>query len=135
MSSPPSFFADHSSKEGTPLRITIASLFGENCITAEDGEVLREKIAAALDAEQKVELDFAGVSVVSTPFFNVAVGELMRNYDRDTLNAGVVFENLSSDATSLLVRVVKNARDYFRNPKVREAVDEMHAEQSGEHRI
>jgi hypothetical protein len=118
------------------MKIEVAALFGENCITAEDGRALHGRISDALATLQKgerVEVDFANTAVFSSPFFNAAVGELLRDHEPVELNAKVALLGLSADGYALVERVIKNAREYFSNPRVRKTVDELTSMDSGEH--
>ena len=120
------------------MRIDVAALVGQHCITAEDGETLHKRVFAALENGEKVDLDFVGATVCASPFFNAMVGTLTSKYSPEDLNARLTFANLAPDSIALLRRVIKNSREYFADLKVRQAVDESNAptpEQSDRHRM
>jgi len=78
-----------------------------------------------------VEVDFAGVEVFASPFFNAAFAPLVRDYKREELRTLVSAVNLTPAGTNVLNQVLENARQYYGNDAVRAAVDtlvEEHAE-------
>lgn len=120
------------------MKIAVAPLFGENCITAEDGRVLHTQICDALERVrqgERVEVDFNGAAVFASPFFNAAIGELLRDHEPAVLNKNLAIVGLPADAMSLLSRVIKNAREYFTNARVRKALDEAAVDASGDHGV
>ena len=105
------------------MKIEVATIAGPNCITAEDGESVFEKVVAGLATPDVVELDFTGVEVYSSPFFNAAIGPLLRDFSPDQLNQRLILLGLSSDGKAVLRRVIKNAREYYTRDSVRALVD------------
>src|SRR5262249_9208732 len=61
------------------MRLEVRDLVGELAITLEDGQRVYDRMVPALANGQPVELDFAGVTVFAAPFFNAAVGQLLRD--------------------------------------------------------
>lgn len=105
------------------LKIKISDLVGEHCVTSEDGRKVYEQIVPRLQSNEEVCLDFDGVSVFASPFFNFAIGQLLKDFSPDKLNSLVSVDNLTSDGTSVWKRVVQNAKEYYRNPKAKKAFD------------
>lgn len=56
------------------MRCDIKDLIGENCITLDNGQRVYDQIHPELVAGRSVEVDFTGVSVFASPFFNAAFG-------------------------------------------------------------
>jgi hypothetical protein len=108
------------------MKIDIVGLVGPLCITTEDGELIREQIVDQLQRPSgaAVEVDFAGVRVLASPFLNAAVGGLVRDRSADELNKRMRFLNLSGENAALVRRVIANAREYFANPAVKKIIDE-----------
>ncbi|PJF36065.1 MAG: hypothetical protein CUN49_07395 [Candidatus Thermofonsia Clade 1 bacterium] len=104
-------------------RIQLAEQIGKYCVTVQDGQRVYAQIYPLLKAAQPVQLDFAGVQVVASPFLNVAVGRLLRDFDSETLNKLLKFENLAVGFKPILRRVIENAKRYYADPKYREAVE------------
>ena len=94
-------------------------------MTVEDGEKVYRETYGRLKAGEVVEMDFSGVEIFASPFFNTAMGQLLRDISVDDLQRLVVISNLTEDGVSVLNRVIENAKDYYTNPASRKAVDDM----------
>jgi hypothetical protein len=105
------------------FKLKIADLVGEHCVTSEDGQKVYDEIVPRLRSNEEVCLDFDGVSVFASPFFNFAVGQLLKDFSSDKLNELLSVDNLIPDGTSVWKRVVQNAKDYYQNPEVKKAFD------------
>lgn len=105
------------------FKLKIAEIAGEHCVTSEDGQKVYDQIISRLRTNEKMCLDFDGVSVFASPFFNFAVGQLLKDFSPDKLNELLSVANLTPDGTSVWKRVVQNAKEYYRNPKAKEAFD------------
>lgn len=110
--------------------VSVHDVSGANCITLEDGEKVYELVHPLLSKGVPVTLDFSGVRVFASSFFNSAVGQLFRDLDSDTLNRLLLIVNLESDGTTVLRRVIENSRQYYADPRMREAVDNVMDRQS-----
>jgi hypothetical protein len=108
----------------------IHDLIGENCITLDDGEIVFRLIVSELNNNSSIELDFTGVRVYASPFFNGAVGKLLAEYSPEELNNRLTFHGLSEHGDQVLRRVTQNARRYYSDKKFRDAVDKVAAEHS-----
>lgn len=106
------------------MRIKVREWVGENAMTQDDGQVIYNLIHDPLRQGQTVELDFEGVDVFASPFFNASVGRLLEDLERDALNARLRFEHLSGFGERVLRRVIENAEEYYAaSPDHRRAVD------------
>ena len=94
---------------------------GEDAITFDDGQSVHEQIKPELDANHEVELDFDGVSVFASPFFNAAVGQLLKSTKPEDLNRLLRIINLNSTGYGVLRRVIENAKEYYASKDYREA--------------
>jgi hypothetical protein len=103
--------------------IRLSEQIGKYCVTVEDGQRIYKLIHPLLSTKQTVQLDFAGVQIVASPFLNAAVGQLLRDLDSETLNAHLKFENLASSFKPILRRVIENAKRYYSDPAYRAAVE------------
>ena len=92
-------------------------------MTVEDGEKVYRLIHPELLAGQRVELDFTGVKVFATPFFNHSIGKLLQDIPPNQLDALLTGSNLTPVGESVLRRVRKNSEEYYRNPEARRALD------------
>lgn len=112
------------------MKLNIYELFGENCMTQQAGQQLYEKIHPELQANQPVELDFAGVKRFLSVFFNFAIGQLLRDIKAEDFDRLLSVKNLTPIGQQTYDRVLENAKRYYSEPQYRQAVDEMVEEQS-----
>jgi len=112
------------------MKISIREVVGENCITFDAGQEIYALIHPELLAGHAVELDFSGVRVIVSLFLNAAVGRLLEDVSSDALNRLLKISNLNSTGWATLKQVVTTAREYYTDPKVREAVDKILTEQA-----
>lgn len=107
------------------INVEIRNFVGERCVTSQDGQRVYEKIYPKLVAGEKIRLDFEGVTVFASPFFNFAIGQLLKDLKPDDLNRLLSVEHLVPDGMLVWHRVVKNAKEYYTNLNARRAVDEI----------
>jgi len=112
------------------MRIDVASIAGENCVSLAEGQKLYELIHSGLSGGDTVELDFAGCHVFASPFFNAAVGQLLRDISPNELNRLLVISELSEAGHRLLTRVIENAKDYYGSEGLRRATDHVMSQES-----
>jgi len=106
------------------MHVKIKELVGVNAMTLADGEAIYHRIHDPLVEGQTVELDFEGVQVFGSPFFNAGVGRLLEDLKPDALNARLKFEHLSDFGAHVLRRVIDNAEQYYgASPEHRQAMD------------
>lgn len=106
------------------MRINVRKWVGENAITPDDGQAIFNLIHGPLQKGETVELDFEGVDVFASPFFNASVGRLLEDLERDALNVRLRFEHLSTFGKRVLRRVIENAEEYYAaSPEHRRVVD------------
>jgi len=112
------------------MKINLFDLVGEHCITIQDGERIFERIHPELVAGRPVELDFHGVGVFASPFFNGAIGRLLEDIKPEDLNRLLKISNLNDVGYTVLRRVIENSKEYYSNPTLRNVLDEILAEQA-----
>lgn len=106
------------------MHINVKELVGENAMTLDDGEAIYARIHDPLTQGETVELDFDGVQVFASPFFNAGIGRLLGELTSDALNAHLKFAHLSDFGARVLRRVIENAKDYYAAPaEQRRAMD------------
>lgn len=114
-----------SKREFTPMKINIRQDLGENCMTVKQGQSLYNAIYPVLQSGEAVELDFIGVRIFASPFFNYAIGQLLRDLTANQLNELLTIENLNSVGSNILELVIENAGRYYSDEKYRHAKDEV----------
>ena len=107
------------------MKLEITKLVGPHCITQEDGQKVFNEISKPLREGESVQLDFTGTKAFASPFFNFAVGQLMRDFTPKILNKLVTVSGLEPNGMIVWRRVVRNARKYFTDPKRKKAVDDV----------
>jgi hypothetical protein len=106
------------------MHIKVRELTGTNAMTLEDGEAVYRQIHDPLVRGETVELDFEGIEVFASPFFNAGIGRLLADLLPDVLNAHLKFEHLSALGDRILRRVIENAKEYYAaSPDRRQAID------------
>ena len=116
------------------MTIKVFEIIGEFAVAAEDGQRLYDRIMSILASQNSIELDFSGVRVVATPFFNAAIGRLLKDVSPENLHARVSFSNLSPVGQQVLAKVVENAKQYYHgDPAARAALDKILVDQTEEH--
>jgi hypothetical protein len=88
------------------------------CVSAQDGEILFQRIKDNIDQGKKICLSFEGVTDLTSAFLNSAVGQLYGKYTDEQLKDIMLAPiNGNPDDLNLLKRVVDRAKDFFKNPE------------------
>lgn len=112
------------------MKYYIHDLVGKTCMTPEDGQKVYALTHPKLLEERPVELDFTGVDIFASPFFNFAIGQLLRDIPAETLNRLLKISNLNPVGRQILKRVIENSKQYYSDENTRKAVDEVVNEQA-----
>lgn len=96
----------------------------------EDGQKVYDLIHPELSAGRAVELDFMNVTVFASPFFNSAIGRLLKDIKPDDLNRLLKITKLIPAGLTVLKRVIENSKEYYSNGAVRKALDEVLLDQA-----
>ncbi|PHS72915.1 MAG: hypothetical protein COB22_03235 [Cycloclasticus sp.] len=95
------------------MKIIVEEVVGSNAISMQSGRNLYEKIHAPLIASEHVELDFSGVELFASPFFNASIGLLLQDIKLENLQRDMNIINLSTFGRQLLNLVIENAIKYY----------------------
>lgn len=114
------------------MKIDILAFIGENCITIEDGNKLYTAIHSDLIKDHHIELNFTGVRIFASPFFNAAIGQLLSDINCEKLKNSLKISGLSEHGHHVLRRVIENSRMYYSNPRTKKVVDDIIMKQSNE---
>lgn len=89
----------------------------ELAVSTENGEKVFEIVDSYLQKKEKVELDFAGITIMITAFLNAAIGKLYgkKEYTPEFLNEYLKLENVEKEDRSLFKDVIQRAKEYFAN--------------------
>lgn len=114
------------------MKLSIKDHVGPRCIIQEDGQKIYSAIHNALQNGETVTLDFAGVSQFASPFFNFAIGQLLRDVTEDNLRRLLQIENLNETGKLVIERVIENAAKYHGDMDYRRTVDDILEQQAKE---
>src|SRR5437899_13092775 len=107
------------------MRHAVRDIIGENALTLEDGQSIYDRIKPELANRRNVELDFSGVTVFASPFFNAAIGQLLKDFKPEDLNRLLRVVNLIPAGHDVLKRVIENAKQYYSSEHFRKAQSEV----------
>jgi STAS-like domain of unknown function (DUF4325) len=111
------------------MKYNIHNLIGAYCVTPQRGQELYDIIHPLLTEGKAVELDFLGVKAYASPFFNYAIGQLLRDIPDADVDRLVKFSNLSNTGTNVLQMVMNSAKRYYTDDNYRQAVHEVREEE------
>lgn len=103
--------------------VTVYEIAGEYAIDAASGQNVYGLVHPELSQGHGVELDFSGVNVFASAFFNFAIGQLLSDISHETLDRHLEVKNLSDDGQFVLERVLDNAKRYYSDADYRSAVN------------
>ncbi|WP_417439661.1 STAS-like domain-containing protein [Idiomarina abyssalis] len=105
--------------------IKVFELSGKNAVSIQGGRKLHEKIKDDLLAGRSVELDFEGVKIFASPFFNSSIGVFIKDIPIQTLMQRLEVKNLEQNGKELLNHVIDNAIRYYKSEgSIKNAFDE-----------
>ena len=107
------------------MKYDIHELIGANAITLDDGQRVFDLIHPHLAAGRAVELDFTRVAVYASPFFNAALGQLLRDFKPEDLNRQLRLEGLNPVGRDVAKRVIENSKQYYSSEDYRRAQHEV----------
>lgn len=94
-------------------RIEVVVIVGENAISMQSGTNLYAQIHDLLKSGERVELDFAGIQLFASPFFNASIGLLLKDIDVNVLQSLLKVVNLDKVGHQLLNHVIANAIKFY----------------------
>jgi hypothetical protein len=114
------------------MNISIKDIIGQRCIIKEDGQKIFDLILQPLKKGEKVSLDFEGVTQFASPFFNFAIGQLLKDIKEHDVRALLHIVNLNETGEMVLNRVIENAAKYHGDKDYRKIVDDIIEKQAKE---
>jgi hypothetical protein len=114
------------------MKLIIKDKIGPRCIIKEDGQNLYELICEPLKKGETVILDFNGVGQFASPFFNFAIGQLLKSISEADVRRLLQIEHLSENGTLVVERVIENASKYYSNKDYSKIVDDILDQQAKE---
>jgi hypothetical protein len=108
----------------------VFDLVGKNCITVNDGQKIYDLVHPQLQANQPVELDFAGVEIFAAPFFNFAIGQLLKDIQPENISKLLKISNIKPLGNQIISLVIENSKRYYSDPIFRSRLDKAVNEKS-----
>lgn len=114
--------------------IHVSDIVGVNAISMQSGSRLYEAISPEILASKSVELDFEGVELFASPFFNSSIGLLLKDVEITVLQDTLKIKNLSTVGHQLLNHVINNAIKFYASDskKISAAVNPIHDDSEGD---
>lgn len=84
-------------------------------ITPEEGKPVYDRIMQAFNQGHYVTLDFEGVSMLTTAFLNVVIGDLYKDYTSDELKAMLTLQNYTDSTAVRIKKVTDNAKLFYKD--------------------
>jgi STAS-like domain of unknown function (DUF4325) len=111
------------------MRYQIQDFIGDYCITIQSGQEIYDLIKPLLIAKESVILDFSEIKAYACPFFNYAIGQLLKDIPYEDLSCLVKYTNISSVGSKVLEVVLDSAKRYYSDEHYRQAVNEVREEE------
>jgi hypothetical protein len=87
--------------------------YADMALTERDGMKLRAAIERLLQNEPAVLLDFSGISLFATMFFNASIGHLVMQLSPTVCAGRILITNISDLGRETYQHTFENARDIF----------------------
>jgi hypothetical protein len=105
------------------MSLIIKDIVGTSCVSSQDGKKIYDLIHSELKAGNSVVLDFTGIRFFASPFFNYAIGQLLRDIDPEKLDEKLEIKNIRETGEQLVKLVKDRAMQYYRDEHYRGAID------------
>lgn len=97
------------------MRTIIVKELTKMAMTETAGMKLRDKIEEVLKNDSKVVLDFSGISLFATMFFNASIGHFVLNLSPEKCEEIFVIENISELGKDTYYHSFENAKMIYNN--------------------
>ncbi|MDE4038334.1 MULTISPECIES: STAS-like domain-containing protein [Acinetobacter calcoaceticus/baumannii complex] len=94
--------------------IKVYEVIGKNAISMKSGDKIYQLIIENINKKEKTILDFEEVDLFASPFFNTAIGHLLKDMELHELQDQLKFENLDGIGKDLLNLVISNALNFYK---------------------
>jgi len=93
--------------------IKVYELTGRNAISMQKGDKVYQILIQNIQNNENTLLDFQDVSLFASPFFNAAIGHLLKDITLDQLLTYIRPINLNETGKELLNLVISNALSFY----------------------
>jgi Icc-related predicted phosphoesterase len=84
------------------------------CVAAEDGQKLFDLLYQAISDNDRLDVSFENIELITAAFLNTAVGQLYGVFSEETITTLVSYTHLEEADEELFRLVVANALRYYR---------------------
>jgi hypothetical protein len=98
---------------GPIKRLLVREVTGPTCLSPDKGHKVFRLLQPDVAAGHVVELDFTGVDLFATPFFNLSIGQLLRGLDPALVRSQVRVLNLNEVGQDTFDRAWSNAVQHY----------------------
>lgn len=95
------------------MYIKVYDLIGKTAVSRESGLTIKREIDISLQKNGIVILDFNGVEIYASPFFNTSIAPCLEKMGVEDMKKIFKFENISPLGRSLLNQVIHNAIEFY----------------------
>jgi len=89
----------------------------DSAVSSDDGDNVYTNIIENVNEGYIVELDFTGITLMTTAFLNSAIGQLYSKFSSEELNNSLKLKNVAQEDGILFKKVVDRAKQYQANKK------------------
>jgi hypothetical protein len=102
------------------ININVMEDIGVNVVNYSSAQLLLDKISRKENekyilSSNDIIIDFDGVGVISSPFFNGSLGYLLKDISIEELMSTVKIKNIPDYARDILNSVIQNSIDYYKD--------------------
>ncbi|MCU8035032.1 MULTISPECIES: STAS-like domain-containing protein [unclassified Shewanella] len=95
------------------MDILVADVIGKTAISRESGKKVKDVIDTVVSSDEHICLNFEGISIYASPFFNEAVATYLGDMDVKKMKEKFSFINLTDVGRRLLNQVIHNAIEFY----------------------
>jgi hypothetical protein len=95
------------------MKFLIVEIIGKTAISRESGQKVKDVIDPVIASGEQICLDFEGVNIYASPFFNAAIATYLGDMDVNKMKEKFSFINLTNVGRSLLNQVIHNAIEFY----------------------
>ncbi len=94
-------------------KINIKHEFSDDWITRRAGEKLRNLILKTADKAEQIEIDFCGLVIASTSFFDEGFAKLIKEgWTKERISSDISLKNINPKDREILDKMIENREFY-----------------------
>lgn len=103
---------------------------GPHCVGVEEGDAFFKQLYPLLKDGKEVCLDFSNILTITSSFLNAAIGKLFGQFEDDSFESLISYNNLDESDTQLLKLVISNAKEHFKKNQSEKEIENKIVERS-----